>query len=95
MQEFQWFSVLGSALRMKPQDDSSSRSWKILFLEKGREKVNEGAFRGTKNQGWKLGFCNLFLLPESTVFSQVQTEVFWDHLSPFGTVWSLSFKKTP
>jgi hypothetical protein len=99
---FQVFRVLGCILRIKAQVDSRSRGQNILFVEKRRERLHHARGPGNRwshGSGWKLGFCNLFILPESGVVSQVQTEVSWEgevsllgQLPPFGTSCSPSFK---
>jgi hypothetical protein len=80
-QEFQVFRVLEPVLRMKAQEDSSSRGQKdfICREEKRRERLHSGECRGTQKPvvQWVrvgIGFYSLFLciLPEGKDAFQMQ-----------------------
>jgi hypothetical protein len=99
-QEFQVLSVLEPALRMKAQVR------KILFVEKGRERLHIGECRGTwkpvirwsRGSGWGVGFiaflhCLIVEMPFRCKQAFPREEkCLLDHLSPFGTSCSLSFR---
>jgi hypothetical protein len=79
---FQVFRVLGSTVRRKAEEDSSSRVGKILYVVR-EEKGCMGACRGT----WKLlvlwvrleiGFLKPFMLPEGRNIPQVQMVISWE-----------------
>jgi hypothetical protein len=92
---FQSLRVLGSALRMKAEADSSSRDQKDFICRE--EKGYMGHAVGPRNRwsqgsGWKPGSHSLFLLPKGRDVSQVQTNISWEEeVSPWPiiTFWDL------
>jgi hypothetical protein len=84
---FQVLTVLESTLRLKAEVDSSSRGQKDFICREEKRKTAWGHAVGPRNQcshgsGWKLGFYDLFLLPEGGDVSLVQTNVSGEEVSP-------------
>jgi hypothetical protein len=91
MQEFQMLRVLGHTLRKKHKWTPATAVGKILFVEKRREKLHERALG--------IGFYSLFEYCLRAEMSLRNRQMFpgkekclLDHLSPFGTSCSPSFK---
>jgi hypothetical protein len=80
---FQLLSVLGSALRLKAEADSSSRGQKDFICRAEKRKAAWGHAAGSGNwwsygSGWKLHFTAFFCIAWGQI-CQVQTDVYnWE-----------------
>jgi hypothetical protein len=92
----------GSTLRMKAQEDSSSRGQKYFICREEKRKAAWGHAGGPRNpwfcgSGWKLGFYRLFLCclrAEMLLRSPGKEKCLLGQLSPFRTSCSPSFIAT-